>query len=101
MESDKTGAVTLISSQVTAPFSTHILIDGYDIPQPSGPPPGCRVRANLASARVTLRVILSAQEEYGDTGEQGRRKGDGENGHAAAGGGAWKVPQDQGQRADR
>ncbi|GAA0574003.1 hypothetical protein GCM10010172_68260 [Paractinoplanes ferrugineus] len=47
--SDKTGAVTLISSQVTAPFSTHILIDGYDIPNRSGPPLLCRPGAGAGA----------------------------------------------------
>src|ERR1051325_8520770 len=32
----KVDAVTMISSQVTTPFSTYILIDGYDISQPAG-----------------------------------------------------------------
>src|SRR3954454_534253 len=50
-DSDKTGAVTLISSQVTAPFSTHILIDGYDIPKPAGRGSGGRVRVDPASVR--------------------------------------------------
>jgi putative tributyrin esterase len=34
MEADIAGVVTLISSQVTTPFSTHILIDGYDVCPP-------------------------------------------------------------------
>src|SRR3954454_399002 len=50
-DSDKTGAVTLISSQVTAPFSTHILIDGYDIPKPAGRGSGGRVRVDPARVR--------------------------------------------------
>ncbi len=35
---DITGVVTLISPQVRSPFRTHILIDGYDIPNRLGPP---------------------------------------------------------------
>ena len=33
VEVDETGVVKVISPQLSACFSTHILIDGYDIPK--------------------------------------------------------------------
>src|SRR3954451_25118275 len=74
----KTGAVTLISSQVTAPFSTYILIDGYDIPKPSGGPPRVVVADQVVRAPEAAGDDFSAprRSTCSTTGEQNVRGSD-------------------------
>jgi len=74
---DKAGAFTLISSQVTTPFSTHILIDGYDNPNPAWAYSHCPVRSNLVESGPTLWMILWSPDSpcgVNDKGVDGGRE---------------------------
>jgi putative tributyrin esterase len=80
---DETGAVTVISSQLTTSFSTYILIDGYDNPQPRvavRPPvddtvPMALIRCNFFSEALELATsmtVLLPQPGAAQVGVEGR-----------------------------